>query len=324
MQIDYDNPLELDDNSYQFISDFAREQMFFIDHSKAGVSRSNMKFPFVISMFFLLKIAICEENCSGQDCVVKYLNDKNEINVNPTKISCTNCGNVLSILETDFLESLNSKIDANNSKCVKDFIEEYKIVDLYLKGFAFNKLQMSNSTDFDKDVERSTKEASSTINIICGNREVSFEELQQTTQMLLSGTHFKFNFFEESEDNCVMKYLFENKISQMKQFDVPLEKINSTECDQTIEALKRNLQKTEISWIENSPTIFGVTSEKFKNCWRGKLSEQNFFLKVVGYYFFSFLDSIEESQAEVIADFKKSIVEFNRSFYDCSHEILKL
>jgi hypothetical protein len=284
-----------------------------------------MKFLQVLLIVFCLKAAASEDVCSDKDRVVKYLEARNEIKRDYVVYNkkCDNFEDSVEAMKSKFIEKLKSKITASNSTCVDQFIETYMISDLYLKGFAVSNLQLPNIDDFEGEASNSTKETAKTINLVCGNRNLSYSEFYQSIIMMLSGTDLKMFDYEDSEDKCVMKLLFENGIFNLKGFNISNSEVNATECQNVVGDFSSTVEETVAKWTSNSPLVFGISSERFRKCWGPTLIEQNFFPKVAGYFLSTSLGLNETQKGEIIADFEQTVKVFNFFYYNCAKRILK-
>ena len=268
-----------------------------------------------------------EFTCRDEECVANFLIVEKSFKkglLNGTEKVCENCDGIVETLKSTFLATLKTQIEANDTKCINEFLATYRISDLYLKGFAYYNLQLSEVKNFDEEKGKSSKEVSSTIDIVCGDRVATEEEFRHASVMLVSGALLKMFDYEESEDNCLMKHLFDSKVISLKQFNISSDQLNVTECQEVVENFETRNKNTEIAWVEQSPTFYGLISDSFKICWKEKLAQQKFFFKIAAFYFASVSELDQNQNTNTRIEFKQTMAEFSKSFFHCFAKILKM
>lgn len=275
-----------------------------------------------ILFFICFIITSAQSDCDEEWCIIKVLHERNAANQNlfeeSKKHHCDDCESVVDLLKSSFLENV---LADDNATCISDFFNEYRIADLYLKGRAYQKLNLSMLIFSNK----STDDALSVAKTFCPQKKLTEDDFAQAILMLSMGTYFDLHDYDESENRCIMKYLFENKITDLSEFTIASNEVNATECSAVVEEFENKTLTTIDAWtIKRDFTFYGISNKEFQVCLREELSNQKFFLNIATNYIASNLNLADDLKEKVRENFTKMMAGFNRSFYGCSQTILKM
>lgn len=287
-----------------------------------------MKFLGLCLIVFLFSFALSQSDCE-ESCIIKHLQGINAISLDSVKKSdeskCDDCEVVVERMKSSLINEVRSKLEETENKtCIIDFFHDNKLTDLFLKGISYERLNLTGNQSFEMGKTKSTEDALSVARVLCSNKKLTEEEFSQTALLLALSTLLKLHDYEDSENNCVMKHLFEEKVTDLTQFDVSADAMNSTECQEISNEFKSRVVSTLDLWtVKRTVSIYGFSSRDFQECYKENLAKQKIFLKVAFFYLASNLELNDVDQEKVQEDFSQMIVDFNKSYYNCIDKLLK-
>lgn len=287
-----------------------------------------MKFLALLFITFLSSFALSQSVCN-EWCMVKHLQSINAVSLDSVikfgENKCDDCEVIVERIKSSLINEVSSNLDENDNKtCIVNFFNDNKLTDLFLKGITYEKLNMTQNKNSETWKTKSTEDALSVARVLCTKKKLTEEEFSQTALLLALSTLLKLHDYEDSEKNCVMKHLFEEKVIDLTQFDISADSTNSTECQVIRSEFESRIVLTLDAWtVKRIVSIYGFSSNSFQECYKENLANQKIFLKVAVFYLASNLELSDADQEKVQEDFSQMIVDFNKSYYNCIEKLLE-
>lgn len=129
--------------------------------------------------------------------------------------------------------------------CVSKVLEEFKLVDVYLKGVATHPHDQTNEEEFKSSYKESMKILSISSYVVCS----SDDEIKS----MFKDRYLNQNKTLSHRDLCIKKYSLENQIIDQHFFNIDSTLINVTDCDDEIKTFLK-LEKS----VYTQEFLFGL------------------------------------------------------------------
>lgn len=235
-------------------------------------------------------------------CVVKYLKEKKLLSstfASDLKIEPEGeCDNVVDDLKTAFDRDVLARFQAESDQnCVLELFENYKISDFYLKGFVHHSLGLSPVSDFKNEAFESTRDTLKAVLAICSADEKYGRMFDEALKYRGSSKDL---IIDDSSQQCVKKYYFDNKILNAEDFNVDLASIND-ECKE----IYKNLDDASLQGLEvdENLTMYGLSSTEVQRCSNKRFVEEKVLLKLNSFEVAIKLDQTKENLNKLRSDY---------------------
>lgn len=225
---------------------------------------------FIVLVFFAVSYATAE--ITDQMCLNDYF--YNSIaKLSPEDSSA--CETIISKLKTEFNSSISNELDKidpgriTDTICFYNSLEEFRIIDLFLKGLSYHLNHNTNKMRYQSYVKES-------VELVLGSFFANC--VDKTVLALKMANETNFSYLQAGKDTpfalCRFKIAIEKGIIAPTDYDINLSLMNSTDCEEEIKSIMKGIKK---SIKELSYSKFGMPAEAFGDC----LAEEKTFVELV-------------------------------------------
>lgn len=258
-----------------------------------------------VFVLFCFAVNFAASEVKEIDCIESFVGQKST--------ESSECETVVGKLTTDFEARVKNQLTADdNQTCIMKVFDDYKISQLYLRGFAN---QLRNPVEkYVEDVDESIDALMNAAKVICIDQATFSSDFDQL-----------FNIAKTSEpsmpEKCVLKYFIDENVIDEKNFNMNLSNLNETLCKGTVKELKENFSLLSDE-DESSNTFFGLSASKAQVCTNQKFKEFKVVEKIFSFQIMSSYGEIEIAQKEKLRlkyiDARTSSVKF---LFECMKDI---
>lgn len=244
---------------------------------------------------------------SDENCYTKFL-QTSEFNENDQT-----CKNIFKNHTDEFRNDILDRLGPNqNTSCLFGVLNEYKIINMYLRGLA-QQSSMKNLTNakYEEEVEESKDTVMIAAKVLCSVDELykqSFDEMfeidendnDKSESAVRNTTH---------NELCVQKYMIDNKIIDNEKFTFSTHVKNVTDCQNAHQDIEDLFRDSLAYSTKLSDTFFGLSTVKANECTMEKFKSEKTFSKLYSLKVIMKLE-LNDEQKELL---KKNYVEWTVS-----------
>ena len=240
-----------------------------------------------MKILIILVLFCIVSTISDQDCIESYLkkiwySSKDEVV----------CKTFIQNFTADFKQDVMARLKAeDHQNCIVKAIDEYKIVDFFLKGFAEDlKSNFTEDEVYQEILEVYKKNYIEAAKFICLT-DVQWKSIFDTEV-----SYFKHIAKEEkhSEKRCKQIYFIKNNFINPADFNIDVATFNATNCSHVFKEIERKFRVSEEN-LENIESVFIQSSQ----CYARKFKDEKIFLKMEAVKVFGSLELTEDQNKKL-------------------------
>lgn len=193
-------------------------------------------------------------------------------------VSAGRCFRIIRQQTTEFQDDIKSRMSADDDKpCILKVLDDYDVVDLYLRGRALHTLGRSASqSGYEDDVDESKDALMKAAKALCVADNKHSEEFNDYFSKRDSSTEIS------HEDACATKYLVDNNVIDPQEYNIPSSTLNVGNCNSVFEELRETFSEVK---DEDSAanTFFGLSAVKAQDCSTKKFKDGKIFEKLFSF-----------------------------------------
>lgn len=241
------------------------------------VNTHKMTLSIVVLSLTLLSVVKSEESISTTQCIIDYLKTANQTSAGLQ--TNEKCDKIIKSFDDAYERDIWARLKAaDNQTCIIKLFRDYKIFELFLKGFSSHSLNLTKVSDFKAEARETTTDILKAVQASCTAEERFGKMFDESVESLRDDTG---SIVDSSSQSCIKKYYFEKGILDAAEFNVDASKINATDCDDIAQELDNSLSNTVA--VDESLTFYGLPSASVQRCSNERFVEQKVLLKLASF-----------------------------------------
>lgn len=284
-----------------------------------------MKFLILIKLFLVINGVTSEqlENVSATQCIVKYLANISAINSTSSSTvvadSEEKCDKIIKTFDEAYEKDIVARLKAEDDQtCILKLFRDYKIFELFLKGFASHSLNITRVSDFNAEAKETTSDILKAVQAICTAHERYGKMFNDSLESLRNSNEA---IVDSSTQLCIKKYYFENRILDPVAYKVDVSEINATDCDLVVMELDKSSSNT--IEVDESLTFYGLPSAAVQRCSNEKFVDQKVLLKLASFEVAVKLGLTKDQTNKLRSDYVTWMTANVRFLLECLEKLLK-
>jgi hypothetical protein len=250
---------------------------------------------------------ICEENKS--DCISNYFEASKASKKLPEI-----CDNLIKNNTNQFKNEIKLLFEPGyNQTCILNSFEEFKIVDLYLKGIKFHLINKTDEKEFKENVKNSIRKFLQMFLYRCNvadELDTVFDDPKFPQQQKMRDSHLT---------KCQKVYLLEKNIIDPTEFGIDISSIKVSNCNEIVADLERAVKSIQTA---ESEEVFEMKDDAARLCAHQKSMKNNWVLKKISFQIIATFELTKEQRE----DLRVKLIQWEKSmtseFLQCYQEMI--